>query len=91
MYEIPAKELYEDAAGEETILVQGIADCVVENTDGIVIVDYKTDQVSSPEILIQRYAPQLSLYRRAISQQFQKPVERCVIYSVELEQEIEVL
>lgn len=91
MYEIPAKELYEDAAGEETILVQGIADCVVENTDGIVIVDYKTDQVSSPEILIQRYAPQLSLYRRAISQQFQKPVEQCVIYSVELEQEIEVL
>ena len=90
MYEILAKELYDNIAGEAKILVQGIADCVIEKPDGIVIVDYKTDHVLSADVLVQRYKPQLELYRRAISAQFEKPVIRCVIYSVELMKEVEI-
>lgn len=90
MYEIPAKELYEDTLSEEKILVQGIADCVIAEEDGLTIVDYKTDKVERPEVLQKRYASQLGLYRMAISEQFGKPIKRCVLYSVWLEQEIEI-
>ena len=90
MYELPARELYADILSEEHILVQGIADCVIEEPDGLIIVDYKTDRVSSLGELAKRYGSQLALYRRAISVQFGKPVKKCVIYSVELGQEIEV-
>jgi len=90
MYDLPASELYDHIAGEESILVQGIADCVIEEEDGLIIVDYKTDRVSDPEVLIARYAPQLALYRRALSRQFGKPVKKCVIYSVELERALEI-
>lgn len=90
MYELPARELYDDILSGEHILVQGIADCVIEEPDGLIIVDYKTDRVSSPAELAGRYGSQLALYRRAIGTQFGKPVKSCVIYSVELEREIEV-
>ncbi len=90
MYELPAAELYDHIAGDEAILVQGIADCVVEESDGLIIVDYKTDRVTAPQELINRYRPQLELYRRALSAQFGKPVKRCVIYSVELCAEIDL-
>lgn len=90
MYELPARELYDDMISEECILVQGIADCVIEEPDGLIIVDYKTDHVASSKALIGRYGSQLALYRRAIGTQFGKPVKSCVIYSIELGQEIEV-
>ena len=70
--------------------MKGIADCVIDEPDGLIIVDYKTDRVSSLGELAKRYGSQLALYRRAISVQFGKPVKKCVIYSVELGQEIEV-
>ena len=90
MYEIPAKELYPDSESGESILLQGIADCVIEEEDGLIIVDYKTDHGSDAAALVAHYAPQLVLYGRAIADQFQKNVKRTVIYAVELEQEIDI-
>ena len=90
MYEIPARELYPEIDSEESILLQGIADCVIEEDDGLIIVDYKTDHGLDAAALAAHYAPQLTLYRRAIEDQFQKKVKSTIIYAVELGQEIEV-
>ncbi len=88
MYELPAKELYDHILSEERILVQGIADCVIEEPDGLIIVDYKTDRVTSPDTLVKRYYSQLALYRTAIATQFGRPVKKCLLYSIALEREI---
>ncbi len=90
MYEMPAKELFSETDSEEAILLQGIADCVIEEEDGLIIVDYKTDRGMSTEALAARYAPQLILYRRAIEEQLRKKVKSIVIYAVEAEREIEL-
>ena len=90
MYEIPAGELYPEIDSKESILLQGIADCVIEEDDGLIIVDYKTDHSSDATALAAHYAPQLVLYRRAIEDQFRKKVKSTIIYAVELGQEIEV-
>ncbi|MEG2597141.1 MAG: 3'-5' exonuclease, partial [Oscillospiraceae bacterium] len=83
---IPAKEAGFD--GNAPILVQGIADCIlVENGKGVII-DFKTDAVSSPDILEKRYAGQLTLYRRALQNVFPNGIGECILYSVHLGTEI---
>ncbi len=72
-----------DARGE-TVLVQGIVDAAFEEHGELVIVDYKTDRVTSGEELVSRYRPQLEIYKTALSRALQRPVRRCVIYSFHL-------
>ena len=76
--------------GSSQILIQGIADCVLEENGKGVIIDFKTDAVSAPEILVKRYAGQLALYRRALQRIFPKGIEECILYSVHLGREIVV-
>lgn len=72
----------------ETVLVQGIIDAYFIEDDGITIVDYKTDHVSSPEILINRYRAQLEYYGMALNKITGKPIKALTIYSTHLRSEI---
>ncbi|MFD4929428.1 helicase-exonuclease AddAB subunit AddA [Peribacillus butanolivorans] len=73
---LPAKEAYSDwATGEEEILIQGVIDCIFEDEQGLVLLDYKTDTITgrfasgyegAKEILADRYRMQLQLYTRAV-------------------------
>ena len=75
---------------EETVVVQGIADCVFREGDGLTLLDYKTDRVKTPEELAQRYRSQLTFYKRALEPILGLPVTQAVLYSFHLEQEITV-
>ncbi len=83
------EELASIYAGTDGML-QGIADCIFEEDDGYVIVDYKTDRVKSLEELKDRYSMQLMLYKAAFDIILDKPVKSCCIYSYKLAQGIEV-
>lgn len=75
---------------DEKIVIQGIADCVfVENGKGI-LVDYKTDRISSPKKLIELYRNQLKVYKQAIEKSLEIPVKEVLLYSFYLDREIEV-
>lgn len=90
---IPASFLDPTLTGEAAaapVLIQGIADCLLFEPDGIVIVDYKTDRVNRPEELVERYQTQLQLYRYAMEDCFSLPVKETVIYSLGLSQEVPV-
>lgn len=73
MRELPFTYAYDGADGDYQIL-QGIADCLFQEEDGWVLLDYKTDSVRgkfhTEEALSsemqKRYGIQLSLYKRAI-------------------------
>ncbi|MBQ7980483.1 MAG: helicase-exonuclease AddAB subunit AddA, partial [Oscillospiraceae bacterium] len=65
-------------------MLQGIADCMFEEDDGIVIIDYKTDRVNSDSVLVARYDLQLKLYSAALGQIFGKPVKEAYLYSFAL-------
>ena len=75
--------------GSETI-VQGIADCIFFENSKAIIVDFKTDNVSSVNELKERYAKQLEIYKSAISEIFSVTVSECIIYSMHLNTEITV-
>ncbi len=81
-------EPFEDC--NEQVILQGAMDCIAINSDGIVIIDYKTDHVKDMLTLKDRYKKQLDLYKNAAEQIFSIPVKKCMIYSTKLGQEIEV-
>ena len=88
--EVPAAAVVGDGAfadaplDGETVVVQGIADCVFVEGDGLVLVDYKTDRVHEPQELIDRYRSQLTFYRRALEPIFGMPVRQALLYSFAL-------
>lgn len=82
--------LPKDGFEEEAIIVQGIADCVFEEDDQLVIVDYKTDHVKAPDELIVRYQEQLHIYAYALSRITGLTVRQCLLYSFALGCEVEV-
>lgn len=76
--------------GENRTTVQGVADCIFEEENGIVIVDYKTDRIFSEETLRERYRVQLGLYGRLIGKALGRPVKECLLYSFAMGRTIEV-
>ena len=68
----------------DCITIQGIADCVFEETGMLVIVDYKTDRVQTADELVRRYAGQLHLYAEAFGSTLDLPIFDCLLYSFQL-------
>ncbi len=86
---IPAKEI---GAGdsEEPVLIQGIIDAYLEEEDGLVLIDYKTDHIpqGQEEILVKRYRTQMDYYQKALEQIAGKKVKQRIIYSLSLQKEV---
>lgn len=66
---------------EETVLIQGIVDVFFEEEDGIVLADYKTDVVETPQVLVDRYRTQLDYYQEALEKMTGKKVKERILYS----------
>ena len=65
----------------EGSMLQGIADCVFEEDDGYVLVDYKTDRFRDATEF-SRYDDQLALYKAALDLILDKPIKECRICSL---------
>ncbi len=88
---LPASELgFEGASPEDKITVQGVADCVFEENGKLIVVDYKTDFVEDIEELRERYALQLYMYKRLLSESLGKEVVSAIIWSFRFGKELEV-
>ena len=86
----PAGEISKDYESDKDVLIQGIIDAYFEESDGIVLIDYKTDRVKTAEELIARYKKQLELYGEALEQTTGKRVKERIMYSFCLGKEISV-
>jgi ATP-dependent helicase/nuclease subunit A len=84
----PACEVNEEYPKEELILIQGIIDVYFEESDGLVVADYKTDRVNKERELVERYSVQLDYYAKALCQLTGKTVKQKIIYSFALNKEI---
>jgi ATP-dependent helicase/nuclease subunit A len=89
---VPVSMVAEDAqnAEGEEVLVQGIADGVFFEDDGIVLLDYKTDRVASGQELVDRYRAQMRFYKKALEQIFGCAVKQVVLYSFHLDTTVDV-
>lgn len=87
---IEAKDLYEDVKSDDTLFVHGVFDAVIENTDGIIIVDYKTDFAKTSQELIDKYKEQIDIYRLAAEKIWDKKTIKTYLYSFYLGEKIEI-
>ena len=80
----------EVCSSDELVLIQGIIDAYMEEEDGLVLIDYKTDHVvrGRESLLTERYGIQLEYYKRALEQMTGKKVTEKIIYSLTLQVEI---
>ncbi|MCD7885125.1 MAG: UvrD-helicase domain-containing protein [Lachnospiraceae bacterium] len=84
---VPAGEILKNGSSE-MVLVQGIIDAWFLEDGQIVLVDYKTDRVSSKRKLIERYRTQIDYYAKALERLTGKKLRDRVIYSFCLGEEI---
>ncbi len=82
---VSAGRLGEEFPTEEKVLIQGIIDVFFVEDSQIVLLDYKTDIISSMEDLHKRYATQLDYYQEALQNIMGMPVKERVLYSFNLE------
>jgi ATP-dependent helicase/nuclease subunit A len=69
------------AAMVDGVLVEGFVDLLIDTPDGLVVVDYKTDQVPSDaelDVAVARYSVQGAAYAVALETALQRPVARCL-------------
>ena len=69
-------------ADEDSILFQGVIDCYFEESEGLVLVDFKTDFVmpGREHVLAEQYRPQLTAYALALTRITGKPVVERHLY-----------
>lgn len=74
---------------EETILVQGVIDCLLEDEEGLVLIDYKTDTITgrfangfeeAEPVLRNRYKDQVALYAKAVEEIWKKDLKEKYLY-----------
>jgi ATP-dependent helicase/nuclease subunit A len=84
-YGLPAREAYpwvKDKVAEEIVLIQGVVDCIFDETDGLVLIDYKTDRVDGNSLkqISDRYRVQIDIYTKALENIWKKPVKEAYLF-----------
>ena len=90
MLGIGADRLSEEFPETERVIVQGIIDVFWEEDGEIVLLDYKTDVIKSPEELAERYKVQMEYYAEALERLTGKRVKERILYSFYLGEEVYV-
>lgn len=91
--EVPFTYAKQDGDGDHQI-IQGIVDCLFEEEDGWVLLDYKTDRVSQipdvPKEMAARYEIQLSVYQEAVEAILRIPIKERLLYLFASGEEVKV-
>jgi ATP-dependent helicase/nuclease subunit A len=87
---LPASEVYPAWKDEdESVFVQGIIDCVFEDENGLVLIDFKSDGITdrykggfiqAKPILEERYRLQINLYTKALEQIWKRKVNERYLF-----------
>ena len=91
--EVPFTYAKEDGDGDHQI-IQGIVDCLFEEEDGWVLLDYKTDRVSQitdiQAEMAARYEVQLSVYQEAVEEILRVPIKERLLYLFAANKEVNI-
>ncbi len=82
---LPSNEIYPELSEDNeniNIVVKGMIDCLFEEEDGYVLLDFKTDYVTNDTIqsVVDNYKIQLELYAKAVNKALDKNVKEKYIY-----------
>lgn len=89
---LPVSQVNGTADVDDSIIVQGIVDMLIETTDGLVVIDFKTDRVSAAQTRerAKLYTGQIRLYAQAAEKILKKPVLAEYLYFISAGKAVEV-
>jgi ATP-dependent helicase/nuclease subunit A len=95
-YRISAGDIYPDMnalGSEETVIIQGVIDCLFADSDGLVLVDYKTDELRgrSAADAAEKHRFQVERYGEAAGHILGRPVTEVYVYFFEGGQAVRLL
>ncbi len=84
---------HEPRATDDEVIIQGIIDMLIETPQGLIIIDFKTDNIKGDSDLVQRtelYRIQLNTYTQAVATILNKPVISKYLYFLSISKAVEV-
>lgn len=77
----------------ENILLQGVVDCALIEADGITVVDFKTDRVTSDNLaqIADNYRMQVKAYADALERIYQLPVKSTELYFFRMNEFVSII
>jgi len=87
-----ATKYYNGATGER-VLLQGVVDCAMIETDGITVLDFKTDRVTTDTVttVAEKYRVQVMTYAHALQRIYQMPVKSAKLYFFAVNEFVDVI
>jgi len=87
-----ANEIIGSLDKSDIILIQGIIDCYFYEGDEVVIIDYKTDDITQIGLdkIKEKYKPQIMSYKEAVEKITNKKVKSCYLYLFDINKSIEI-
>lgn len=82
---LPAQQVYRDAAGysaDENVFIQGVIDCLFEDSQGLVLVDYKTDRIFNRnwQEKAEQHRFQLEMYAKGLEMILHRKVDEIFVF-----------
>ena len=83
---------YGEGLEGEQVLLQGVVDCALLESDGITILDFKSDRVTEQTIArrAELYRPQVETYAEALGRIYELPVKKKLLYFFHLNRFLEL-
>ena len=74
------------------MLLQGVVDCALLESDGITILDFKSDRVTEQTIArrAELYRPQVETYAEALGRIYELPIKKKLLYFFHLNRFLEL-
>jgi ATP-dependent helicase/nuclease subunit A len=87
-----ADEIINSLDKNDIILIQGIIDCYFYEGKEVVIIDYKTDDITQMGLksIKEKYKPQILSYKEAVEKITNKKVKSCYLYLFDIDEAIEI-
>ena len=75
-------DITDPSLGGEKVLLQGVVDCAIIESDGIIIIDFKTARTDENTLglLAENYRPQVESYASAMEKIYELPVKETYLY-----------
>ena len=83
---------YGEGLEGEKVLLQGVVDCALLESDGITVIDFKTDFVREDTLaaVLERYRPQVQTYADALHRIYEQPIKAKYLYFFHIDAFVEV-
>jgi ATP-dependent helicase/nuclease subunit A len=78
---LPYNFIFNKATEKDRILIQGVADLIIDNGKETILIDYKTTKAKNPDCLVEQYKVQLQLYKVCLEKALNISISSTYIYS----------